>query len=386
MTKSLTAFLACVMTPLFPLFALPPQVTNISYHQRAGVDGNLTKLVDIHYDLEGNRSMYVEFFFSPDGGDSFPVHCTAMVGASGMGVTAGIDLNATWDASIDWDQNFTDRGRIMVKATYGSQPTGVPGMEGNETGTNDFMPNHFVPSAMNLEMIWVDPGTFTMGSPTSEPDRGTDETEHMVTLSSGFYLGKYEVTQEQYEAVMAGNTDGINATPSQWTGSPNLPVEYVSWNKIQTFLNRLNNSEQAAGGLPGGWEYVLPTEAEWEYACRAGTTTAYSWGADINASKANSVESGFQQTVAVGSFPPNPWGFHDMHGNVSELVWDLYDGAYPTQPVTDPSNSDFGTWRVYRGGSWDLPATNIRSSIRSSMEPYLSSFSTGFRLAYKQVQ
>ncbi|MFL2928839.1 MAG: formylglycine-generating enzyme family protein [Opitutales bacterium] len=309
MTKSLTAFLACVMTPLFPLFALPPQVTNISYHQRAGVDGNLTKLVDIHYDLEGNRSMYVEFFFSPDGGDSFPVHCTAMVGASGMGVTAGIDLNATWDASIDWDQNFTDRGRIMVKATYGSQPTGVPGMEGNETGTNDFMPNHFVPSAMNLEMIWVDPGTFTMGSPTSEPDRGTDETEHMVTLSSGFYLGKYEVTQEQYEAVMAGNTDGINATPSQWTGSPNLPVEYVSWNKVQTFLNRLNNSEQAAGGLPGGWEYVLPTEAEWEYACRAGTTTAYSWGAESNSSKANSVESGFQQTVAVGSFPPNPWGF-----------------------------------------------------------------------------
>ena len=132
---------------------------------------------------------------------------------------------------------------------------------------------------------WVDPGTFTMGSPTSEPDRGTDETEHMVTLSSGFYLGKYEVTQEQYEAVMAGNTDGINATPSQWTGSPNLPVEYVSWNKIQTFLNRLNNSEQAAGGLPGGWEYVLPTEAEWEYACRAGTTTAYSWGAESNASR-----------------------------------------------------------------------------------------------------
>ena len=155
----------------------------------------------------------------------------------------------------------------------------------------------------------VEPGTFAMGSPVTEPFRGTDETEHMVTLSNGFYLGKYEVTQEQYEAVMAGNTDGINATPSQWTGSPNLPVEYVSWNKIQTFLNRLNNSEQAAGGLPGGWEYVLPTEAEWEYACRAGTTTAYSWGAESNSSKANSVESGFQQTVAVGSLPPTHGGF-----------------------------------------------------------------------------
>ena len=361
--------------------ALPPQVSNISYAQRTVADGNLSKIVDISYDLEGNRSMFVEFFFSHDGGLSFPVVCSAVLGDAGSGVYAGVDKNASWDASVDWDQNFTEHGRIMIKASYGDQPTGLPGLD-----SNDSVPNHLVPSVANLEMIWVEPGTFTMGSPTSEPDRGTDETEHMVTLSSGFYLGKYEVTQEQYEAVMAGNTDGINATPSQWTGSPNLPVEYVSWNKIQTFLNRLNNSEQAAGGLPGGWEYVLPTEAEWEYACRAGTSTAYSWGADINASKANSVESGFQQTVAVCSFPPNPWGFHDMHGNVSELVWDLYDGAYPSQPVTDPLNSDFGTWRVYRGGSWDLPATNIRSSIRSSMEPYLSAFTTGFRLAYKQVQ
>ena len=102
------------------------------------------------------------------------------------------------------------------------------------------------------------------------------ETEHEVTLSNGFYLGKYEVTQAQYEAVMTGNSDELSATPSKWPNNPDRPVEKVSWDDIQKFLTRLNAQE--AGNIPEGWAYVLPTEAQWEYACRAGTTTAYSWG------------------------------------------------------------------------------------------------------------
>ena len=134
-------------------------------------------------------------------------------------------------------------------------------------------------------MIWVEPGTFTMGSPTTEAGRNTDETEHNVTLTNGFYLGKYEVTQAQYEAVMTGNTDGLNANPSNWPNNPDRPVEKVSWEDIQKFLTRLNAQE--AGNIPEGWAYVLPTEAQWEYACRAGTTTAYSWGDTISSGNAN---------------------------------------------------------------------------------------------------
>ena len=121
-------------------------------------------------------------------------------------------------------------------------------------------------STVDLEMIWVEPGTFTMG----QNDISDASPEHNVTLTNGFYLGKYEVTQAQYEAVMSGNTDSLSATPSNFSGTPNRPVEQVSWDDIQKFLIRLNAQE--AGNIPEGWVYVLPTEAQWEYACRAGTT------------------------------------------------------------------------------------------------------------------
>ena len=125
-------------------------------------------------------------------------------------------------------------------------------------------------------MIWVEPGTFTIGSPTTETGRNSNETEHNVTLTDGFYLGKYEVTQAQYEAVMAGNSDGLSASPSNWSDNPNRPVEMVSHDQIQKFLARIN--EQHASDLPAGWSYALPTEAQWEYAARAGTNSRYSWG------------------------------------------------------------------------------------------------------------
>ena len=134
--------------------------------------------------------------------------------------------------------------------------------------------NHTVDlnATVAMDMIWCPPGTFTMGSPTTEAGRGTNETEHNVSLTHGFYLGKYEVTQAQYEAVMVGNTNGLNVS-GRTTRS--RPVEKVSWDDAQVFLTRLNAQQSA--NLPAGWAYV-PTESQWEYACRAGTTTAYSWG------------------------------------------------------------------------------------------------------------
>jgi formylglycine-generating enzyme required for sulfatase activity len=355
----------------------------------------------------------VEFFFSPDGADSFPVICTAVTGDTGPGVEPSevtyIDgflvpgamhseierKQATWDASVDWDQNFTDRGRIMIKATYGNQPTGFPGLDinGSEFGPGNPAPTHIVPSADNLEMIWVDPGSFVFGSPLSEAGRDTDEVEHNVTLTEGYYLGKFELTQGQYEAVMTGHSGPLSHEPSGRYGSPSyqtLPVENVSWHDVQVFLSRLNNLESA--NIPAGWAYVLPTEAQWEYACRAGTNTAYPWGDDINSSFANYNWDGgwdwgndVQETMHVGQFPPNAWGFYDMHANVAEWTADLY-GNYPNGSVTDPTGDPSGSWPVVRGGSWKFDAMGIRSAKRVSHDPSSRFDDFGFRLALIKIQ
>jgi formylglycine-generating enzyme required for sulfatase activity len=371
-------FPACIMLLVCNIGAQSPEVSNISYVQRSDQDGNLTKLVDIQYDVDGNRSMFVEFFFSPDGGDTFPVVCMAVTGDAGPGVEYGVGKTAVWDASQDWDQNFTDRGRIMVKATYGDQPTGFPGLDGNDSGSGPANPSptHIVSSADNLEMIWVEPGTFMM------VHVGTAEPAHEVTLTEGFYLGKFEVTQDQYQMVMANNADGLSATPSAFDGYPNYPVERVSWNDVQVFLGRLNNLESA--NIPAGWAYVLPTEAQWEYACRAGTTTDYSWGDDINASQANYVDSNYDRPLNVGQYAPNPWGFFDMHGNVSEWTADLY-GIYPTgNPVVDPTGPASGSSRVHRGGCWYYVGSILRSDHRSYSGPSNRGNYLGFRVGFQK--
>jgi formylglycine-generating enzyme required for sulfatase activity/alpha-tubulin suppressor-like RCC1 family protein len=254
------------------------------------------------------------------------------------------------------------------------------------------IPPHFVQFASNLQMLWVEPGTFTMGSPTTETGRSTNETEHTVTLTNGFYLGKYEVTQAQYEAVMTGNTNGLSATPSNWPNNANRPVEKVSWDDVQIFLTRLNAAEQAAGRLPAGWSYVLPTESEWEYACRAGTTTVYSWGDDINASHANynwdgnwNTGNDAKETVNVGQYAANPWGFFDMHGNVYEWTADRY-AAYPAGAVTDPTGPASGSYRVKRGGSWHYPGTVLRSAKRDLDAPGNPHNNLGFRVGFKASQ
>jgi formylglycine-generating enzyme required for sulfatase activity len=237
-------------------------------------------------------------------------------------------------------------------------------------------------ASVALEMIWVEPGTFTMGSPTTEAYRFLGETQHEVTLTQGFYLGKYEVTQAQYEAVMNGNDDGLNATPSNWPNNPDRPVEQVSHDDIQKFLTRLNT--QQAGNIPEGWAYVLPTEAQWEYACRAGTTTAYSWGDSITTDNANYASSGYSQTQDVGQYSANPWGFFDMHGNVWEWTADWH-AAYSSGAQTDPEGAATGSRRVKRGGSWYHSGTNLRSAYRYNPTPSTRNYFIGFRVGFQQV-
>jgi formylglycine-generating enzyme required for sulfatase activity len=251
--------------------------------------------------------------------------------------------------------------------------------------------SHTVPS-ISMDMIFCPPGTFTMGSPTSETGRGGDETQHQVTLTNGFYLGKYEVTQAQYETVMTGNSEGLNAKPNQWPNNNDRPVEKVSWNDVQVFLTRLNDMEEVAGRLPAGWKYVLPTEAQWEYACRAGTTTAYSWGNDINSSRANynwdgahNTGNDFKQTRDVGKYTANPWGFFDMHGNVWEWVSD-WKANYPGGAQTNPEGPASGSYRVRRGGSWNNSGTGLRSAERDSNTPDSRYDNIGFRVGFQAVQ
>jgi formylglycine-generating enzyme required for sulfatase activity len=235
-------------------------------------------------------------------------------------------------------------------------------------------------ASVSLEMIWVQPGTFVMGSPTTETGRGTDETEHNVTLTQGFYLGKYEVTQAHYQAVMGFNPSEFNAT-----GNGDRPVEDLNWTEALSFCEQLTLRERNAGRIPTDWTFVLPTESQWEYACRAGTTTVYSWGDDINSSHANYSASGVGETEEVGQYGANSWGFFDMHGNVWEWTADWYASAYPTDnPSIDPTGPASASKRVLRGGSLLDTGSFLRSATRNYLSPSFRFRNLGFRVGFQE--
>ncbi|MDE0577814.1 MAG: formylglycine-generating enzyme family protein, partial [Opitutales bacterium] len=220
--------------------------------------------------------------------------------------------------------------------------------------TSVFEGKPFAIADLSMDMLWVKPGTFEMGSPSSEKDRRDSETPHTVTLTEGYWLGKREVTQAQWEKVMGSN-------PSRFKGV-NRPVETVTWDDVTSFCEKLTELESKAGRLPAGMAYQLPTEAQWEYACRAGTTTAFSFGDVLTAKDANFGRN-MGETTDVGKYPANPWGFHDMHGNVWEWTADCY-GDYSSGAVRDPVGPADGSYRVLRGGSWGSTAFIARSATR----------------------
>ncbi len=212
---------------------------------------------------------------------------------------------------------------------------------------------------VKLEMVLIPAGEFLMGSPDSDKDAGwSEKPQHRVRITKPFYLGKYPVTQEQWEAVMGSNPSDFN---SAFKGPKNA-VETVSWDDCQQFLGKLNVKSAAGAG-----KFQLSTEAQWEYACRAGSKTKYCFGDD--ASKlgeyawdgANSNGT----THPVGEKKPNAWGLYDICGNVWEWCQDRFDGEYyEKSPADDPRGPATGSSRVLRGGSWSVPARNCRSAIR----------------------
>lgn len=254
--------------------------------------------------------------------------------------------------------------------------------------------------------VLITGGTFEMGSPDTESWRSEDEILHTVTVSD-FYMSMYEVTQAEYAEVTGSN-------PSSFSGDM-LPVENVSWIDAIRYCNARSELEglEPAYFIEGQtitWNrsadgYRLPTEAEWEYACRAGTTTPFHTENSISAEEANyyghypyEIEDNYfsqgnldtkpgeyrQATVDVSSFSPNEWGLYNMHGNVGEWVWDYY-GAYDAGEQNDPTGAETGTLRVYRGGGWNDFAKNMRSAYRAAMAEGKSSFNIGIRLVRNAV-
>ncbi|MEN9974948.1 MAG: hypothetical protein RLZZ282_954, partial [Verrucomicrobiota bacterium] len=221
---------------------------------------------------------------------------------------------------------------------------------------------------VRVRMCWIPTGEFLMGSPAGEVEHEEDETQHRVAIRQGFWLAKTETTQAQWRAVMGNN-------PSAFKGN-DLPVEKVSWNEIAGPSGFIEKANQAGSG-----RFSLPTEAQWEYACRAGTTGPAA--GDLDAMAWYSKNSG-GETHPVAGKKPNAWGLHDMLGNVFEWCADWY-GDYPSGPVTDPLGAVSGSYRVRRGGGWGYDAGYCRVANRRNSYPTGSYFSIGFRLARSSV-
>ncbi len=231
-------------------------------------------------------------------------------------------------------------------------------------------------NSVGMRFAWISPGEFMMGSPNKEKGRGDDEHHRKVTLTKGFYLGIHPVTQEQWQAIMGAN-------PSHFKGEKNLPVEQVSWGDCQAFCKKLGGQDKKP--------YRLPTEAEWEYACRAGTTTPYHYGETLAVEQAN-YNGNFvygtgkpgvyrEKTTPVGSFQANAWGLFDMHGNVWQWCHDWH-GGYAGKHLTDPQGPKNGKDRVLRGGAWGSHPIFCRSANRNFIAPDNRSEYYGCRVCF----
>ena len=228
-------------------------------------------------------------------------------------------------------------------------------------------------NALGMKLCWIPAGKFTMGSPEDEAGREADkEAQVKVELTRGFWIGQYEVTQEEYEEVM-----GTNPAKFKEVGK-RAPVEMVNWEMAMNFCKELTEREQKQGKLPEGWAYTLPTEAQWEYACRAGEKGPYSGGKPDEVAWYEGNSGG--TTHPVGEKLANPWGLHDMHGNVREWCQDWYDPSYPGGVLIDPQGPATGSDRVHRGGRWGLSALDARCAERGRGRPGGTDFGIGFRV------
>jgi formylglycine-generating enzyme required for sulfatase activity len=298
---------------------------------------------------------FFQFYFGPNLGETYPI-------------AVSLDL-------IDWT--------LLTNVVAGQRPLWI-----SDEDAPKFQRRYYrvgAPPTPVTNMVFIPPGTFTMGSPQSEAGRDPAEGPlTVVTLSRGFWMGKYETTQAEYIAVMGTNI-------AFFAYDTRLPLDFATWFHATNYCHTLTLKERAAGRLPEGYTYRLPTEAEWEYACRAGTTTPFGVGdgASLSSTQAN-FDGTFPYGGAArgpyinltklgGSFPPNAWGLYDMHGNAWEWCQDLY-GPYPGGNVTDPKGAATGSSRVLRGGGFTSVGQGCRSAKRDSRSPTYFNTIQGFRI------
>lgn len=222
---------------------------------------------------------------------------------------------------------------------------------------------------VKIDFVWVPAGTFLMGTPLNDPDRFEKEVVRKVTLTKGFWLGKYEVTQEQWQTIM------MEDVPAASKKGNNYPVENVSWEDVtNTFLPALNAKKLSQGALR------LPTDAEWEYACRSGSDTTNYWGNNLNDDYCWHPDNSEYSVHSVGQKKPNAWGLYDMNGNVSEWCADWDDNLYTSAPTTDPVGNCIGPKRINRGGGYLIDKLLCRSTFQCYELASTRRYGLGFRL------
>lgn len=269
-----------------------------------------------------------------------------------------------WDAFTDMAGSFQVRDRtawLGGNRFFRARPGELPRLDPGDTNN----------------LVWIPPGTFVMGSPTGEAGRASiDGPQGLVTLTHGFWIGRCEVTQNEYQQVMGTN-------PSSYVGIGCRPVESVPWTEAVAYCEQLTLREQEAGRLLSGHVYRLPTEAEWEYAARAGSTSRYSFGDDPDYIECFErfwcSDNAGRQPRPVGLMPPNVSGMHDVHGNVAEWCQDWY-APYGAGTVTDPQGPATGTWRITRGGGLNGSPSDCRSAARNYAPPNTGFYAIGFRV------
>lgn len=375
-------------------------VKDVSCRQRYPWNG----LVDIDYTVESDDAAADVYVF-PQGKDNVSGVSLQMRTLSGEGANGPVKPGTwrmTWDAAKDQPNFNTTNFSVKMTAISGAAQYLVIDLSGGANAAS--YPVRFAASGPDLASdvcrtteLWLKlvlPGTFTMGSPTDELGRDSDETQHAVTLTKPFYVGVFQMTQKQWTLVMGSN-------PSYYTGDTR-PVERVSYKDIRGTLLGANwpaHAQVDATSFLGkirartALNFDLPTEAQWEYACRAGTATALNNGRDLSSTSQdaamdevgryyynrNDGKGGYSQHTKVGSYAPNAWGLYDMHGNVWEWCLDWY-GSYATGTVTDPVGSASGSLRVGRGGYYYNNAQRCRSADRGNGDPSYGSNAVGFRL------
>lgn len=305
--------------------------------------------------------------------------------------------NVTCDGSYTRRDVIGRVGAVVVVAAFSGDSSQL---SGQPRGLGDFLGSKGGDQrdVGGAPLCWCPPGRFRMGSASNEPERHADEQQTDVTLTRGFWIGKYSVTQGQWKEVMGALPGALSAGAGD-----DFPVYNVNYAEAETFCRTFTTRQRTSGALPAGWEFRLPTEAQWEYACRAGTAVATAFGDRLSSRQANfdgnfpynGAEKGptLGRAAKVGSYAANPWGIYDMHGNIFDWCRDWYHPRLPGGTDPDRSsaeasaqrNRDGTVSRVRRGGCWADKGWPCRSACRARFEPERRADHIGFRILAVQL-